>query len=92
MNVSKLIPKPEKKIEFIYKNINLVPRKMGCYVLTNFNNEIIYLGLTDNLSRRLKEHLENEEKNKLTAIGKYIGAIIYLLKLRKIFIEQSVDG
>ncbi|MFS4481891.1 GIY-YIG nuclease family protein [Hyunsoonleella sp. 2307UL5-6] len=32
--------------------------KYYCYILSNKNKTVLYIGYTDNLKRRLKEHLE----------------------------------
>ena len=44
----------EKVVIFIMKN------KYYVYILTNWNNKVIYIGVTNNLERRIYEH-----KNKL---------------------------
>lgn len=38
------------------------------YILTNYTNKVFYIGVTNNLSRRLFEHSQMKEK---TFVGKY---------------------
>lgn len=47
-----------------------VPAGSGCYVLTTFEEHVLYVGLAVNLRRRFIEHLDNPEKTKLTAEGR----------------------
>ena len=70
MKVSELNPKVIDKTEFQLSKVKFVPSKIGCYVITNFQHEIMYIGQTVNLKNRIKKHLENTEKTKLTPIGK----------------------
>jgi len=70
MIVNELIPIPVNKLEFSYEKRKFIPQKYGCYVLTNFNNEILYIGLSDNLFQRVQKHLDSHEKNDLTKYGR----------------------
>ncbi len=45
------------------------PRKVS-YLITTFDDEILYIGLTDNLQRRFGEHSGNKEKNNSTKQGR----------------------
>ena len=70
MNISSLRPIPVNKIEFNLSKLKFSPTESGCYILTNFFDEIMYIGQADNLQRRMKNHLENPHKTGLTEIGK----------------------
>jgi len=70
MNIKDLLPPTENKIEFHLSKLNFLPELNSCYVISNFFGEILYIGLTNNLKRRVKEHLESREKTKLTQKGK----------------------
>jgi excinuclease UvrABC nuclease subunit len=70
MNVTELNPKVLDKIEFQLNKVKFVPSMIGCYVITNFHHEIMYIGQTVNLKTRIQQHLENPEKTKLTQIGR----------------------
>jgi len=41
-------------------------------VLTTFERDVLYIGLTVNLRRRLSEHLDSEAKTGLTAQGRAV--------------------
>ena len=44
-----------------YSNITLVPSVEGVYELANSSQQIIYIGRSDNLQRRLNEHLNTTD-------------------------------
>jgi hypothetical protein len=46
-----------------------VPADVGCYVLSTFENDVLYVGLTNNLQRRFSEHRDNAEKCEPTPLG-----------------------
>ena len=41
----------------------------GCYVLSNFNDEVIYIGQSVNLFRRMQEHLNDPRMTAMTRLG-----------------------
>lgn len=69
MRVEQLIPKVSERVQFSLKHRKFVPKSSGCYVLTTFEGEVLYVGLTDNLHRRFFEHRENKEKCNPTKLG-----------------------
>ncbi|MEE1961663.1 GIY-YIG nuclease family protein [Allomuricauda taeanensis] len=44
---------------------------MYVYILTNKNKTVLYTGVTNDLTRRLIEHIENIEQGKRTFAAKY---------------------
>lgn len=70
MKPSELVPMPVCKAKFDYSAINIIPKKMGCYALCSFNNDILYVGLANNLSKRIGQHLNDIKKLSLTKYGK----------------------
>jgi len=44
----------------------------GCYALATFPGEVLYVGLTVDLRRRMNEHLDSEQKTGLTEHGRAI--------------------
>jgi len=38
------------------RNLNLIMHNYYVYMLTNWNNKVLYVGVTNNLERRLHEH------------------------------------
>lgn len=70
MKVEELTPLPAKKELFALRSERNIPVDSGCYVLTTFDNEILYIGLASNLRARFRSHLESPEKNSLTELGR----------------------
>lgn len=98
MTISELTPQPSEKVAFKLSSFKIVPKLSGCYVLTTFNNEILYIGLTDSLYSRFQQHLDNPEKTNPTKIGKAVW-FFYLLydvnnlpKLERTWINQYVSN
>ena len=72
MKIEELNPTPAGKNRFNLASYKLVPKEAGCYVITSFDNEILYIGLAQNLNSRFVQHLDNSEKTMPTAEGKAI--------------------
>lgn len=72
MKIDELKPLPKDKLHFTLASFKSVPKECGCYVLTTFDNQILYIGLSDSLYGRFKQHLDNPEKTKPTIEGKAI--------------------
>ena len=94
MRIEQLSPKPDNKVQFklsFYKN---VPKISGCYVLSTFENDILYIGFSDNLNNRFQQHLDNSEKTRPTLNGKAVWFyyieydITNLPKLERTWINQ----
>lgn len=58
----------------------------GCYVLTSFEDDILYIGLSDNLHNRFQQHLDNPEKTGMTKNGKAVW--FYFLEYEVINLEK----
>ena len=41
------------------------------YIVTNENKTVLYVGVTNNLSRRLREHYEGSKQHKRSFTGRY---------------------
>ena len=70
MNIGELNPEATYCQPFNRNKERFVPEVAGCYVLTTFEGMILYVGLTDNLRRRLNEHLDSAQKTGLTKFGR----------------------
>lgn len=96
MKIETLIPQPNNRVAFKLASYKLIPKNAGCYVLTTFDCDILYIGLSDNLYDRFQQHLNNPEKVNPTKEGKAIWYyyLIYdsknLLKLERTWINQFV--
>lgn len=72
MKVQDLIPCPTQSETFKRHRQGYIPSTSGCYVLTNFLRDILYVGLTVNLRRRMNEHLDSPEKTEETRAGRAV--------------------
>jgi excinuclease UvrABC nuclease subunit len=72
MNVDFLVPKPTKFEPFRRSQEKFVPDSSGCYALTTFKREILYIGLSNNIRRRMDQHLDNADKTRLTENGRAV--------------------
>ena len=54
----------------------VVPEKEGIYQLSNHSEGVFYVGQSDNLQRRLLEHLSDKEEN--TCIKKKLNYEVYV--------------
>ncbi|MFO0115507.1 MAG: GIY-YIG nuclease family protein [Betaproteobacteria bacterium] len=72
MKVGELVPEPNHREPFRRNRERFIPTESGCYVLTTFELEVLYVGLTNSLRRRMKEHLDNEAKRAITEKGRPI--------------------
>ena len=70
MKIEDLKPSPNRRENFLRNRQRFIPDKSGCYVLTTFQDEILYVGLTENLWRRFGEHLDDPQKTSKTENGR----------------------
>ena len=72
VNAEALNPPPSNREPFRLTSVRFVPDSSGCYLLTNFKGEILYIGKTECLSRRLQNHLSSKDKLIETSKGSAI--------------------
>ena len=72
MKLDMLVPCPVISEPFRRNRERFIAPKPGCYVLTTFGREVLYLGLTVDLRRRFNEHLNSVSKTELTARGRAV--------------------
>ncbi|KAA5595405.1 GIY-YIG nuclease family protein [Blastochloris sulfoviridis] len=70
MNIAELVPQPPHFETFKRSRERFVPETSGCYALTTFSREVVYVGLAKNLRRRMNNHLDSEVKVGLTPLGR----------------------
>lgn len=70
MKVTLLVPQPTEHIPFTLRFAKRLPQSAGCYALTNFQGEILYVGLSVDLLQRFKQHRDTEEKRQPTSLGR----------------------
>ena len=72
MKVSELSPAVVERVQFTFRYQKQVPSEPGCYVLTTFDGDVLYVGLSDNLSRRFGQHRGADEKCEVTLLGRAV--------------------
>lgn len=70
MLVSSLVPEVQIRVDFSYADLHLVPNQPGCYALTAFGDEILYIRQSEDVCNRMKQHLNDQEKRGQTPAGK----------------------
>ena len=69
MKASALIPKCGKPVEFSRRELARVPESPGCYALSNYHGDILYVGKATSLRDRMGEHLDSPDKIAVTKLG-----------------------
>jgi hypothetical protein len=72
MNISELVPQPSHRERFNRSRERFIPEEPGCYVLATFSDEVMYIGLAENLRRRVNNHLDNPAKVAETKLGRAV--------------------
>jgi excinuclease UvrABC nuclease subunit len=72
MKVNQLSPVPTMRETFKRSREKLIPPAAGCYVLSNFSGDVLYIGLAINLRRRFGQHLDNPDKTGETKNGRAV--------------------
>ena len=84
MRIVDLYPKLTNRVQFRLSEALRVPESSGCYVLTNINEEVIYIGQSLNLNRRMQQHLDTSRMTKTTSAGLAVWFYYGLLPPEKI--------
>jgi hypothetical protein len=81
MKIDSLIPPPEKRELFAWSHHSRVPAQPGCYALTNFSGDVLYVGQAKvSIRDRMGVHLDDGEKR---AVGAYGAAYWFYYTLRE---------
>lgn len=72
MKLDLLVPLPIASEPFRRNRERFIPSKSGCYVLTTFERDVLYVGLAVNLRRRMNDHLNSVAKTELTPQGRAV--------------------
>ncbi|CAK8721514.1 hypothetical protein LDFHOB_10990 [Candidatus Electronema aureum] len=67
---NQLMPYPDRKKLFSYSVSFEIPENSGCYTITNFSGEILYIGLSRCLKNRFCQHLESKQKTESGVYGR----------------------
>lgn len=69
MKVQDCDPPMERRVPFDHGLRHTVPARPGCYCLANIFDDILYVGQTKSLHRRMKEHLDDSRMTQRTDSG-----------------------
>ena len=69
MFVDQLHPKVENRVDFSLASLGVTPEVAGCYVLSSFQGDILYIGKTKSLHKRLEQHCNDLEKQQRSPVG-----------------------
>lgn len=70
MKVSELNPRPVDHIRFDGWQQHIAsPQERGCYVIASFDDDILYIGQSVDIGKRMESHLTDDRKRKLTPDG-----------------------
>lgn len=72
MKLDALVPLPAHRETFKRNRERFVPSVAGCYVLTTFEGDVLYIGLSVNLRKRMNDHLDNPQKTGTSKNGRAI--------------------
>lgn len=78
MNVRDLVPRPSQSEPFRPSHTKFVSERSGCYVLCSAVGKVLYIGLAENIQRRMGQHLEDPTKTQETTVGR--AALFYWLE------------
>ena len=90
MKSSCLFPRPTERVVFRAYYCHLVPRCAGCYAITSFDDDILYIGKSIDLKRRFLEHINSSKNNTKVSICGLIWFYYYVADMKCISdIEKS---
>ena len=69
MKVRELCSSIRHRVQFRPSEAIRVPEASGCYVMANITNDVIYVGETEDLNRRIQEHLDDPRMTAPTSLG-----------------------
>jgi predicted GIY-YIG superfamily endonuclease len=81
MKLTLLSPNPTAWESFRRSRERFIPSAPGCYALTTFDQDILYIGLTTHLRRRVNDHLDSSAKTELTAQGRAV--LVYWIETQE---------
>ena len=86
MKVGLLSPATSAFDAFRRSRERFFPEGPGCYGLTTFDGDVLYIGLATNLKRRLLQHLDNPQKTELTPKGRAV--LVHWRPDHNLFLEK----
>ena len=69
MKVPDCSPALQSRVVFSRRSIAFTPSTAGCYCFANIYDDVLYIGQTDCLQRRLGQHLDDPRMTSKTSLG-----------------------
>ncbi|MYD53444.1 MAG: hypothetical protein F4W96_03950 [Chloroflexi bacterium] len=94
IRASALAPQPTQRIPFQRRHLARVPANSGCYVLSTFDETVVYIGKAQDLRRRVGTHLGDRSKREVSDRGVAVWldfrltAVAELGQLESAWVEQ----
>lgn len=79
MKVAELEPAMDAKVSFDPRFSVQVPDVPGCNILASIYDDVLYIGETNSLNRRMGEHLDDPRMNRRTYLG--VASWFYFVKV-----------
>ena len=91
MRADELTPNPDQRTRFAWSHHVTVPEKPGCYALTTYSGDVLYVGLaTGSVRSRMGYHLDTEAKRKGSDLAVHSGLTILSLIQRRLRQSSAV--
>lgn len=69
MKVAALCAKLSERVQFRLSESIRVPEASGCYALANIRDDVLYIGQSVDLCRRMQNHLDTPRMTRTTSLG-----------------------
>jgi excinuclease UvrABC nuclease subunit len=68
MKPRNLTPIPTQALPFDTVSLDFISNRNGCYVFTASNGDILFIGSTNVLKKRLEQHIEKNQALEISAV------------------------
>ena len=100
MKVAALCTNLSGRVQFRFSESARVPESSGCYTLANIHDDVLYIGQSVDLCRRMQDHLDTPRMTRPTSLGLavwfYYGlwpsAEIDVIEAQLLFHFKAVEG
>lgn len=69
MKVTALLAPMSGRVPFRRSELVRAPREPGCYALASIEDDVVYVGQSERLQRRMEQHLDDPRMNAQTPFG-----------------------
>ncbi len=82
MKLENLSPPPLLREPFRRSRERFIPARSGCYALCTYDKDVLYVGLANNIRRRIVQHLDSPQKTESSKFGRAV--FVYWLETNDI--------